>query len=539
MSVPRRGLPDRRVWIAVVLLVVVAVAYWIWVGLHRSIDGDEGISILAGRAVLERGWPILPSGMVYRKGIVTSYFLAAAFRALGVGDLAITLPSAACGAGTLILTTLVARDLFGRAYAGLLAGVALVLASTESFYVSGPRMYAALQFFAVASLYGGWHGFVLDRRWGRTVTFVALLGAVLSHAQSGALLVAVPVSVAFAFGRSRPDARRRRMLFLAAVSWGTLVGVWLWTGLAQQLPGHSPRIVDAGGQNPENFHLALDPGRALAQVWMLETLVPLGALVAPLVVLSVWDAWKARQAHGRGTLFAAAWWSVSTAITLVATGPVHPRIWIMTLPVYLLLVITGVGHGFRTLLPAGRSRGRAVAAVGWAALLVCATSLHFGAARYPRMLVDAYRRPGSRPTDRCAPAVKEAHRELQRVLLPGDEIVATNPWITDYYLGRVDAFLRERRDPDSPTGFRAFSSPSDEYLGIPLIDTPEELAAVADRRRRSWIVIDPKFERYASAATHAFVERVLTRYMQSDLLEIYTDLTPGEIAAMRRAEPPS
>lgn len=544
-------------WIVGAIVIALAITYWSWLGLtQRSIDGDEGISILAGRAVQEQGIPELPSGMLYRKGIVVSYLLGAAFSLFGVNDVSILLPGLFFGAGSLVLMMLLARDLFGSIYVGIVASVWLLLTETQAGYATSPRMYVALQFFALLALWGTWHGFVRGRASGRVIAGIALGGAVLSHAQSGVLFVALPAAglavCRTRFARSVWRDRvvsSRSALILVSAAYGASAIVWLWTGLVQQIPGWSPRIADAGGSDPNNFDPSFDPGRAFEHLWTLESVAPMGLLIAPLLLLVVARAWRAREKNEcRGVVFAFTWLSVCAILSTLTIGKVDARFWVMMLPMYLMLVCAALRQWILDLqrsttggvLSRRAIRRRILEAgglAGWVMAVLAAVSVVYGPGRYPEMVASAYRRPGSRADDRNALSVKLAHERLAELLLPSDRVVATNPWVAHYYLGRVDGFLRERRQAgsdDSPWSFSPFDSPIDEYLGIPLIDTPEELTGLKESVERVWIVADPKFQNYSSQRSRQTVVREFALFHGDDLIQIYLNKDPSELPLERR-----
>jgi hypothetical protein len=556
-----------------IVLVAAAMSYWLWSGLtQRSIDGDEGISILAGRGVLEHGWPELPSGLLYRKGIVSSYLLGGAFALFGVNDFSNLLPALLFASGSLVLVMLLARDLSGSSYLGVVAGAWLVLIETQSRYATSPRMYAALQFFALLALYGAWHGWSGKKR-GIVIALLALGGAVLSHAQSAALFVAIPFACFAAGSRPRLLRSTQGLIVLGFVIWGML---WLWTGLSQQIS--SPRIADAGGSDPRNFDPAIDLGRVFAQLWALESTAPLSIAFAPLVVLVVARAWRRRDEPGsRGLRFAFAWLSVCALLTLFAIGPVDSRFWMMTLPVYLLLLCVALVRWIGVLIHSSR-RSMTLQAMGfgaWVVALVASVSWVYGPERYPEMIAGAYRVPGSGVMDRNALSVKLAHQKLADTLLPADRIVSTNPWVTHYYLGRVDAFLRERREEVSPVvkrqqnrslqrvdkqrsigrpgdepndrpsqdredapqawRFGSFGNAVDEYLGIQLVDTADELTELKEASERVWIVTDSKFQNYSSPETLRRVAGEFILFHSDASVQIYTNRSfPGAAAEHTR-----
>ncbi|MCC6177248.1 MAG: glycosyltransferase family 39 protein [Chloroflexi bacterium] len=85
-------------------------------------DGDLGTDEarlgLAADGVLATGLPVLPSGQVYLRGLVTTYAIAPSFALFGRHDWSARLPSAL--AGTLLVPVIF---LFGRSVAGTAAGL--------------------------------------------------------------------------------------------------------------------------------------------------------------------------------------------------------------------------------------------------------------------------------------------------------------------------------------------------------------------------------------------------------------------------------
>ena len=98
-----------------VVLIVVALTYWLWFGLtQRSVSTDPGISILAAQGILEHGYPLLPSGFTYYKGVLVNYLVAGSVWAFGLNDFSIMLPGILLGLGSLVLLYRLAKDVFGQ-----------------------------------------------------------------------------------------------------------------------------------------------------------------------------------------------------------------------------------------------------------------------------------------------------------------------------------------------------------------------------------------------------------------------------------------
>jgi predicted membrane-bound mannosyltransferase len=75
---------------------------------------DEDLYSLAAKAILERGIPELPSGMVYLRGGAFLYLTAASIDLLGFSESALRLPAALFGIATIPLGFLFAARLFGN-----------------------------------------------------------------------------------------------------------------------------------------------------------------------------------------------------------------------------------------------------------------------------------------------------------------------------------------------------------------------------------------------------------------------------------------
>ena len=140
----------------VLLLLAIGLGYWVWFGLtQRTINADDGISILSAQSILDHGIPRLPSDFIYPRGLIPHYLLAASIGSLGLNDLGIMMPSLIFGLGTLCLVYLFARDALGSRWVGVAAIALLLILQTQAFYATSPRMYISLQFFTMLAVYSG------------------------------------------------------------------------------------------------------------------------------------------------------------------------------------------------------------------------------------------------------------------------------------------------------------------------------------------------------------------------------------------------
>src|SRR5215210_6422489 len=114
---------------------------------------DEGAMLLGVHAVAERGWPLLPSGVLYLHGVTLSYLLAPLVW-LGRGELddlfVLRAVSAVLGTVAVSLTYRLARAVVGSTAPALLAAGLVALDPVSVVWSGWLRMYALEQALAVA-----------------------------------------------------------------------------------------------------------------------------------------------------------------------------------------------------------------------------------------------------------------------------------------------------------------------------------------------------------------------------------------------------
>jgi 4-amino-4-deoxy-L-arabinose transferase-like glycosyltransferase len=227
---------------AIVLVLAIATAYWLWFGVsQRSVDGDEGTSILSAQAILTHGYPRLPSGLIYHRAYLPAYLVAGSIGAFGLNDIAIMLPSLLLSLGSMILVYRFGRDAFHRPAVGVTAAAILAVLQAQTFYATSARMYMTLQFCTVLAVYSAWRGYVQGERAFQWIAMLAIAGAIFSHQQGGAVLIAVPLSVLvvrWMMGAARPSINHR----LACAGLILLCGAF-WFATVYQLPAEVTRIV--------------------------------------------------------------------------------------------------------------------------------------------------------------------------------------------------------------------------------------------------------------------------------------------------------
>ena len=112
-----------------------------------------------------------------------------------------------------------------------------------------------------------------------------------------------------------------------------------------------------------------------------------------------------------------------------------------------------------------------------------------------------------------------------------DLIISTNPAVTHYYLGRVDGFLRQKRSDEGQ--FSSFEELTDEYNGIPLIDSRDEIDDLLRDQRRVWVILDKKINKGLSREARSTLELGLQEFYKSGFITTYTNCIEPECEERR------
>jgi 4-amino-4-deoxy-L-arabinose transferase-like glycosyltransferase len=198
------------------------------VGLH----GDEETMAMAVRGILETGWPILPSGMFYPRGMIQLYLMAGSVALFGESEWALRIPSVICGTLLVGLAYLAGRR-FLRPHWNLAFTVCVALSPSLIEFSQTARMYIFLIAAVMACI-------VCVFEWDRTGRLRWLGGAVaaLMFGLDMHVLAVAVVLLLLVPGITRGDARR---LLIGAVAAAAVVlsyfVVELWLASHYPTPG--------------------------------------------------------------------------------------------------------------------------------------------------------------------------------------------------------------------------------------------------------------------------------------------------------------
>jgi 4-amino-4-deoxy-L-arabinose transferase-like glycosyltransferase len=510
-------------------LIGMGLVYGLWYGLtQRSITGDDGISILAAQGILEHGYPRLPSGFIYYRGIVPNYLVAGAIWAFGLNNFAIMLPNLLMTMGSSILVYRFARDVFGRPQVGLASVALLLTLDAQLFYATSPRMYMALEFFTVLSAYGAWRGYINGEVKFQWVAVLALAGALLSQEQGAILLVAIPtaiLAIRWFQGKDRAPVNYPLAMISLLVLW-VVLGLLLFFPLPDPLPSiaaHAGAEHDVIGINTDIFIWA-------KHVWWLERTVPFGQILSPVLAVLFYRAVRERHSpKGQGLIYAAIIFIVSAlgVATVILTS--QSRFWLFLIPIYvplLWLCIIEIGKLLKesrtgNFLPFWRRPYILVSGlIVWAIVVFfIAHFVHFRFA-YVELVSEAFGWPCRSQFTECSKVVRNQYAALGPEVKDTDLLISSNPWVTSYYMGRVDAYYRERLEEST---FTTFDNPTDEYLGISFVDSPQKIRELSNSPRRVWVFSDFKSRLFVSEESRKLLDETFFVYDEGTLMTIYVN----------------
>jgi 4-amino-4-deoxy-L-arabinose transferase-like glycosyltransferase len=430
--------------------------------------------MLAIRAVLDRGVPVLPSGLFYGpKGLLHNYLGALAALVFGPSEFALCFPSVLAGVVAVCFIYRAGRDWFSPTV-GLSAAVGLALLPSAVMWGGRVRMYGLWQSLSMVSVYLLITGYVgtLDRRarlWGIVMMLLAALTHTLALIILGGMVVAIVMSRLIS-----PPASKRTLSFTL---WEALAGIALVTIIILLDPfggawGAQGKLSDVaqgtisvqGVQERVLFLLAFTYEFVTWPLWPLTIFYAIGFISLCLRFV--------RRSAGSGDLVAlslyvlvlCAWLATSTLSYIQ-----RDRYLFGILPVYLLLAVREVCILVKASLAATRRpffRGGASGASIVVALL----------------LVVLIAPSAVRTVNQEIDDLGTAYLYVRDTWSPGDLIAACHPAPSQWILGHVDYYVLEQ-------GAEVHDS-VDNWTGAPWINNPEEFAAILDDKARVWYVAD-------------------------------------------------
>lgn len=466
----------------VALAAVVVIALWLrWRYVQTiSLYVDEFTTLWAAQRTQELGAPIMPSGVLYTRGLLATYVTAAVGALAGLNYTTGRLPAVIFGLATiLILFAAGRREWNGRS--GWLAALGLALLPEAIIWSGRARFYAQFQFFTLLTIWAafwaiqpssvGQSGASSHRRH----LFFAACFILALFSQEQTVLLYPPLLLGMMLWRGGRFLLRRevwlaQLLIVTALAARYTIEILGQPGFFETIQAERPYIAplfDVAATWPAYAPLLMAPDRL---PWTLAALL---AITVALLALARHGWRPAQLAHfHQATLFFALQFAFVLAFILTLVGGQwrETRYLFFVQPLWLLLGAAGAVWLIDRLLPRPRWRWAATAALsgailwsGWTPALTVLTRQVEG---YDRVL-----------------AYVAAQRQ------PGDVVISPQPPACAFVLGAPCDYYAVQRV------YEEFVIPRngvlvDRWTGATLLHDTAQLAQIIRTAPRVWFVTD-------------------------------------------------
>lgn len=485
------------------LAAVVGLGGWLrWRYLHSgTFQIDEFISMLAIRMILDKGAPILPSGLFYDHGLVFSY-IGALFAALG-GDLwAARWWSLIAGLLAIVAIFAACWRLFGSPGWGLLAAVGLAF-NPEALEWSGRvRMYSQANLILILWILLAWWGTLGGgRRWARWALLLTVMLGVYSHLVL--LLAAPPLVIALALTALVDHHYRLRWADLRQkLPWPELGAATLvlaaivWTGQRGFVASHTidstvpESAAAAANPDPISDVISLEVGEErwgeLSAYLQRDSIRPLAglALIGGLAAVVAVARRRLRPADLAGVFVALLLSGVIAEMLIFIANAWHEAryYFLLILPPLLLLAAYG---GLRLVEAGHLVLGRVIAQPALRRGVIAGLLLLIGGLwAWP-----LWREAQAATTEdlKTPNAYHLAFAEVNRQRDPADQVATVRPEAGYLFSNTLEYYINAKSPVLIPGPAGGWI---DGYAGAPYLGDVAALQAVLDRPGALWIVSD-------------------------------------------------
>lgn len=147
---------------------------------HNPFWVDEVISVLAAHGLLQHGIPLLPSGELYPRDLLSTYTIATSIQLFGDTEFATRLPSVILGTLTIPLTYFLGKKVAGNDV-GLIAAFFIALSFFEIAWSRQARMYQMYQFFFLFAITAYAYFRINHKLRYASLLIVGIIGVYFSH----------------------------------------------------------------------------------------------------------------------------------------------------------------------------------------------------------------------------------------------------------------------------------------------------------------------------------------------------------------------
>lgn len=464
------------------LIALLAVAAWLRLDHARTANThvDEFTTLWAAQQVRELGAPIMPSGVLYTRGLLYTYLVAGAEMLFGAGRATAQVVSIVTGLLTILALWWVGKRGW-RASVGWLSAIGLALLPEAIIWSARARFYAQLQLLVLLALWAMWESLRADpdnrrAQWRWQLTF-ALSFVLALFSQEQALLLWPTILLATLIWRGwrwllLPPSLMAQSVVLVAIVARFIIEIAGQPGYFETIQATRPYlgfVFDAAGAWTTYAPLLVGNGHF---VWTIFALI---AVVNALIIFARAGKLNRVLPSYQSTLYYALNLAgvVAVLFLLVGTSWRDTRYLFMVQTLWLLLGAAGIvgllqGVAFLLNRPQWLAPMAGVAAV---ALALYALTGWSALARQEEDFAGAF---DSVKTQRIADSA----------------VISPQPPACAYVLGEPCAGYAIQR------GYEEYVIPNDagalvdRWTGAPLVNTPEQLEEVLRAHPQTWLVSD-------------------------------------------------
>ena len=481
--------PRLYVLLVLVLLMIAGLCLRIVYASSISLHVDEFISLLAIRAILQHGYPLLPSGTLYEQALLFSYMEAPLLGIFGFSATVGRVLSVAASLATIAVVYYAGSKLFSR-HVGLVAAALTALSPESIAWGSRVRMYALLQLLVLLSIWFLWRGGTESKgaryRWAAILCY---LGALFTHPVS--VLLFAPLLLALVLLRGPRDMLDLASIPELLVPLCGILATFVLKAVGQ--PGQLEALAESRPYLAPTLNV-MEGLRPIAPFFTNTERIPLTVLAALGLVLVIMLVLSARtrasvgldQRDFRAPLFLYAILGGTVLEMVFLVGPTwrDTRYLFMLEPIFFLLAswmailaVHWVCGKLRDRMPDAWHDRLPQRRFAWLAtsLLVVAACL--------------WVLPAARTTlARQEWGYDLAFEYLGAEWRDGDAVMTIVPYACQLYVPRCDYYV-------SGKGYEEYVFDRegvliDRWIGAPLLTSASQLESVLSENARTWLVVD-------------------------------------------------
>ena len=491
------------------LLAVLALAGWLrWrYATEISLYVDEFTTLWAAKRVMALGVPIMPSGVLYTRGLLATYVTAlagvlAGGLTYGVGRL----PSLLFGLATMVAIFAVGRREW-NSRVGWLAALGLALLPEAIVWSARARFYAQLQFFALLTLWAAYAAirYPATHSARRHLLFAALFVLALFSQEQTVLLYPSIVLATLLWRGWRYLLCRQvwpaHVICLAAITLRFVIEIVGQPGYFETIQAERPYvglILDLPAAWSAYAALLVAPERL---PWTLF------GLLAVAVAVATWGKQRLRMAQVVGfhqaTLFFALQFIFMLVFILLFVGGQwrETRYLFLVQPAWLLVGAAGAVWAIDWLVDRFTWQAPAPQAWRWAATAMVAL-----------LLALSLWQPAQAVLGRQVEGYDKVLAYVAQQRQPGDVVMSPQPPACAFVLGPCDYYAVQKVYEEFvvPKGLAPGSEPVDRWSGARLLNDAAVLEQVIRESPAVWFITD-RF-RLATRYDEAFLRTVIEQF---------------------------